>query len=162
MPLGIILWNQNYPRQQRKRYSLHGLGLVKEVLLHGARLHDLDGDGRLVSPHGLIHRLWGGEVYVSRVLRGDVKIPTYKPYTNHKKPSVSSHTLAPTSICDLSHSVCGSPLTDLGHKLSHLPLSSFVVCLWSQKGNFDVSPYQFLEINLRPFLRRFKTNFSGI
>ena len=48
-------------------------------------------------------------------LRGDVKIPTYKPHTNHKKPSVSSHTLAPTTICDLSHSVCRSPLTDLGH-----------------------------------------------
>ena len=39
---------------------------------------------------------------------------TYKPHTNHKKPSVSSHTLAPTTICDLSHSDCGSPLTDLG------------------------------------------------
>ena len=37
------------------------------------------------------------------------------PHTNHKKPSVSSHTLAPTTICDLSHSVCWSPLTDLGH-----------------------------------------------
>ena len=47
--------------------------------------------------------------------RGDVKIPTYKPRTNHKKPSVSSHTLAPTTICDLSHSVCRSPLADLGH-----------------------------------------------
>ena len=37
------------------------------------------------------------------------------PHTNHKKPSVSSHTVAPTTICDLSHSVCRSPLTDLGH-----------------------------------------------
>ena len=36
-------------------------------------------------------------------------------HTKHKKPSVSSHTLAPTTICDLSHSVCRSPLTDLGH-----------------------------------------------
>ena len=26
------------------------------------------------------------------------------------------------------------------YKLSHLRLSSFVVCLWSQKGSFDVSP----------------------
>ena len=26
------------------------------------------------------------------------------------------------------------------HKLRNLRLSSFVVCLWSQKGNFDVSP----------------------
>ena len=26
-----------------------------------------------------------------------------------------SHTLAQTSICDLSHSACRSPLTDLGH-----------------------------------------------
>ena len=47
--------------------------------------------------------------------RGDVKIPTYKQHTDHKKPSVCSHTLAPTTICDLSHSVCWSPLTDLGH-----------------------------------------------
>ena len=46
---------------------------------------------------------------------GDVTIPTYKPHTNYKKPSVRSHTLAPTTICDLTHSVCGSPLTDLGH-----------------------------------------------
>ena len=37
------------------------------------------------------------------------------PDTNHKKPSVSLHTLAPTTIWDLSHSVCGSPQTDLGH-----------------------------------------------
>ena len=28
---------------------------------------------------------------------------------------MSSHTLAPTTICDLSHSICRSPLTDLGH-----------------------------------------------
>ena len=48
-------------------------------------------------------------------IRGDVKIPTYRPHTNHKKPSVSSHTLAPTTICDLSHSDYGSPLRDLGH-----------------------------------------------
>ena len=64
-----------------------------------------------------------------------------KPHTNHKRSSVSSHTLAPTSICDFSHSLCWRPLTRSGsHKLSHLRLSSFVVCLWSQKGNFDVSP----------------------
>ena len=31
---------------------------------------------------------------------------------------MSSHTLAPTPICDLSHSVCGSTLTDLGHIFS--------------------------------------------
>ena len=75
-------------------------------------------------------------------LRGDVKIPTYKPPTNHKKPSVSSHTLAPTTICDLSHSVGCSPLTDLGHISSvTYVLSSSEVRLWSQKGNFDVSPY---------------------
>ena len=48
-------------------------------------------------------------------LRGDVKIPTYKPHTNHKRSSVSSHTLAPTTICDLSHYLYWSPLTDLGH-----------------------------------------------
>ena len=40
---------------------------------------------------------------------------TYKPHTNHKRSSVRSHTLAPTSICDLSHSLCWRPLTDLGH-----------------------------------------------
>ena len=38
--------------------------------------------------------------------------------------------------CCISHSVCRSPLTDLGHISS----VTFVVCLWSQKGNFDVSP----------------------
>ena len=48
-------------------------------------------------------------------IREDVKISTYKPHTNHKRSSVRSHTLAPTTICDLSHSVCWSPLTDLGH-----------------------------------------------
>ena len=26
------------------------------------------------------------------------------------------------------------------HELSHLSLSSFVVCLWSQKRNLDISP----------------------
>ena len=48
-------------------------------------------------------------------VREDVKIPTYKPHTNHKRSSVRSHTLAPASICDLPHSLCWSPLTDLGH-----------------------------------------------
>ena len=43
------------------------------------------------------------------------QIPTYKLHTNHKRSSVRSHTLAPTSICDLSHSLCWRPLTDLGH-----------------------------------------------
>ena len=28
---------------------------------------------------------------------------------------MKSHTLAPSSICDLSHSLCWGPLTDLGH-----------------------------------------------
>ena len=37
------------------------------------------------------------------------------PHTNHKKLSVSLHTLAPTNICDLSHSECWGLLTDLGH-----------------------------------------------
>ena len=49
------------------------------------------------------------------LVRGDVKIPTYKLHTNHRRSFVRSHTLAPTSICDLSHSLCWSPLTDLGH-----------------------------------------------
>ena len=44
-------------------------------------------------------------------VRKDVKIPTYKPHTNHKRSS----TLAITSICDLSRSLCWRPLTDLGH-----------------------------------------------
>ena len=48
-------------------------------------------------------------------LREDIKTPTYKPHTNHKRSSVRSHTLAPTSICDLSDSLCWRPLTDLGH-----------------------------------------------
>ena len=48
-------------------------------------------------------------------LREDVKITTYKQHTNHKRSSVWSHTLAPTTLCDFSHSLCGSPLTDLGH-----------------------------------------------
>ena len=48
-------------------------------------------------------------------VRGNVKIPTYRPHTNHKRSSVRSHTLAPTTICDFSHSLCWSPLTDLGH-----------------------------------------------
>ena len=64
-------------------------------------------------------------------IREDVKIPTYKPHTNHKRSSVRSHTLAPTSICDLSHSLCWRPLTDLGH------LSSVTyVChpLWFVRG----------------------------
>ena len=37
------------------------------------------------------------------------------PHTNHRRSSVRSHTLAPTSICDLSHSLCWSPLTNLGY-----------------------------------------------
>ena len=53
--------------------------------------------------------------YSSRWVRGDVTISTYKTHTNHKRSSVRSHTLAPTSICDLSHSLCWSALTDLGH-----------------------------------------------
>ena len=48
-------------------------------------------------------------------VREDVKIPTYKPHTNHKRSSVRSHTLAPTTIYDFSHSLCWSPLIDLGH-----------------------------------------------
>ena len=53
------------------------------------------------------------------------------PHTNHKKPSVSSHTLAPTTICDLSHSVCGSPLTDLGHisSVTYVCHTLWFVCL---------------------------------
>ena len=58
-----------------------------------------------------------------------------------------SHTLAPNTICIISHSVCGESTDRSGsHKLSHLRLSSFVVCLWSQKGNFDVSPKSYHSI----------------
>ena len=64
---------------------------------------------------GIYGALGGLQSESNFYFRGDVKIPTYKPHTNHKKPSVRSHTLAPTSICDLSHSICGSQLTDLGH-----------------------------------------------
>ena len=76
------------------------------------------------------------DIHTCWYIRGDVKIPTYKPHTNHKKPSVSSHTLVPTSICDLSHSVGWGPLTDLGHiyKLSHLPLSSLWFVCGHRKG----------------------------
>ena len=35
---------------------------------------------------------------VKLLFRGDVKIPTYKPHTNHKRSSVRSHSLAPTTI----------------------------------------------------------------
>ena len=54
-------------------------------------------------------------IKMSFCIREDVKIPTYKPHTNHKRSSVRSHILAPTTICDLSHSLCWRPLTDLGH-----------------------------------------------
>ena len=62
----------------------------------------------------------GSHIFMYKVvnlgyIREDVKIPTYKPHTNHKRSSVSSHTLAPTTICDLSNSLCWRPLTDLGH-----------------------------------------------
>ena len=83
--------------------------------------------------------------------RGDVKIPTYKPHTNHKKPSVSSHTLATTTICGLSHSVCGSPLIDLGH------ISSVTyVChpLWFVCGHRK-------GILTSPLMRRVTTKFDS-
>ena len=63
-------------------------------------------------PHNSIQAL---STKILLTIRGDVKIPAYKPHTNHKRSSVRSHTLAPTSICDLSHSLCWIPLTDLGH-----------------------------------------------
>ena len=66
-------------------------------------------------------------------IREDVKIPTYKPHRHHKRSSVRSHTLAPTTICDVSHSVCRSPLTDLGHISS----VTYVFChpLWFVCGH---------------------------
>ena len=81
---------------------------------------------------GLLERLIDTEYYLGETSKF--------PHTNQKKPSVSSHTLVPTTICDLSHSSLQEPTDRSGsHKLSHLRLSSFVVCLWSQKGNFDIS-----------------------
>ena len=62
----------------------------------------------MCAPRGVIQRAFS-------LVREDVKIPTYKPHTNHKRSSVRSHTLAQTSICDLAHSLCWRPLTDLGH-----------------------------------------------
>ena len=97
--------------------------------------------------HNLLHVFPGLHVSWLRnlmhvIFREDIKILTYKPHTNHKRSSVRSHTLAPTSIWDLSHSVYGESTDRSGsHQLSHLRLSSFVVCLWSAKWNFDVSPY---------------------
>ena len=65
---------------------------------------------------GKIHKMGrGGGAGSPTVIGEDVKIPTYKPLTNHKRSSVRSHTLAPTTICGLSHSLCWRPLTDLGH-----------------------------------------------
>ena len=58
--------------------------------------------------------------------------------------------LVGAKVCELTDGflwfVCGLYVGTLtshsgSHKLSHLRLSSSVVCLWSQKGNFDVSPY---------------------
>ena len=76
------------------------------------RIEPLSG----TPPIGLGFELQGcGRItHKKYTLREDVKIPTYKPHTNHKRSSVRSHTLAPTSICDLSHSLCWRPLTDLG------------------------------------------------
>ena len=80
------------------------------------------------------------ELY-AMVYWGDVKTPTYKPYTNHKKPSVSSHTLAPTTICDLSHSACRSPLTDLGHRSSVTYVCHPLWCVCGHRKGILTSPH---------------------
>ena len=74
-------------------------------------------------------------------IREDVKIPTYKPHTNHKRSSVRSHTLAQTSICDLSHSLCWRPLINLGHIISvtHICHPLWFVC-GHRKDIFGISP----------------------
>ena len=75
-------------------------------------------EAMLVKEH-LEHQRWASFLfYFLKIIGEDVKIPTYQRHTNHKRSSVRSHTLAQTSICDLSHSLCWSPLTDLGHKSS--------------------------------------------
>ena len=59
-----------------------------------------------VSEVGEVHCLLGQHILNS--------IPSYFrlgetskfPHTNHKRSSVRSHTLVPTSICDLSHNLC--------------------------------------------------------
>ena len=49
---------------------------------------------------------------ICMLLRGDVNIPTYKP----QKAICELTYFSPNQhICDLSHSVRGSPLTDLGN-----------------------------------------------
>ena len=68
------------------------------------------------------------------------------PHTNHKRSSVRSHTLAPTTICDLSHSLCWRPLPDLGHKSS---VTYFCHPLWfvcgHRKGILTSPLYNMLE-----------------
>ena len=75
----------------------------------------------------------------------EVKIPTYKPHTNHQRSSVRSHTLAPTTICDLSHSLCWSPLTDLGHisSVTYVCHPLWLVC-GHRKGILTVPEYNLL------------------
>ena len=85
-------------------------------------------------------------------VRGDVKIPTCKPHTNHKKPSVSSHTLAPTTICDLSHSVCRSPLTDLSHRSSVTYVCHPLWFVCGHRKGILMSPLR--EPSLVPFTRK--------
>ena len=80
--------------------------------------------------------------------REDVKIPTYNPHTNHKRSSVRSHTLALTSICDLSHSLCWSPLTDLGHinSVTYVCHPLWFIC-GHRKGILTSPLTGFLDIN---------------
>ena len=83
------------------------LKYVLQILLRSRRGRDLNRHCR--SMRRYCRKQTSSEV------REDIKIPTYKPHTNHKRSSVRSHSLAPTTICDLSHSLCWRPLTDLGH-----------------------------------------------
>ena len=89
--------------------------------------------------------------------RGDIKIPTYKPRTNHKRSSVSSHTLAPTTICDLSHSVCGSPLTDLGHISSVTYVCHHLWFVCGHKKGILTSPLTLLEKSTTAISNKYAT-----
>ena len=88
--------------------------------------------------------------HIQHNLREEVKISPYKPHTNHRRSSVRSHTLAPTTICDLSHSLCWSPLTDLGHisSVTYVCHPLWFVC-GDRKGNLT-SPL-ILNANTKTF-----------
>ena len=101
-----------------KVLSFQSAGLLGQGEVNLWRIMRVDGNTPQAATVTTVTKWWQYFLTIihltSETLRGDVRIHTYKPHTNHKKPSVRSHTLASTTTCDLSHSVCGSPLTDLG------------------------------------------------